>query len=201
MRTLAAVIFPGFELLDLFGPLEMFGMFPGEFRISLTAETERPVASAQGPRSVVDRSLARCGPIDILLVPGGPGTRAQVDNPRLVRWLGERAADADRVLSVCTGSALLARSGVLDGRKATTNKAAFDWVAGQRPAVHWQRRARWVEHDRFVTSSGVSAGIDMSLAVIADLLGKDQADEAARAAEYQWRSDPADDPFAASPRP
>ncbi len=210
-RTLGALVFPGFELLDLYGPLEMFGFFPEEFEIRILARTADPVASRAGPRTEVDLAWGegcsggaawteaggdRAAAPDILLVPGGPGTRELVDEPVTLHWLAEVAPRAAHTLSVCTGSALLARAGVLDGRHATTNKAAFAWVESQGPGVSWVRRARWVRDGSFYSSSGVSAGIDMALAVIADLLGREQADQAALWAEYTWHDDPGNDPFA-----
>ena len=196
MRTLGVLIFPEFELLDVFGPLEMFGMLPETFAIRLVAERERNVASAQGPRSGADALFSDAGHYDILLVPGGRGTRREVDNPALLSWLREKAAAADMVASVCTGSALRAKAGLLDGAKATTNKMAFAWVSSQGPRVLWQPQARWVEDAKFVTSSGVSAGIDMSLAVIARCCGEEQARQVALWAEYEWHRDPSWDPFA-----
>ena len=94
-------------------------------------------------------------------------------------------------------SALLAKAGLLDGLQATTNKAAFDWVAGQGPNVKWVKKARWVRDGAYFTSSGVSAGMDMSLAAIAHLLGKETAEQVAIWAEYDWHQDPDWDPFAA----
>jgi transcriptional regulator GlxA family with amidase domain len=99
-------------------------------------------------------------------------------------------------MTVCTGTALLARAGLLDGRQATTNKRAFAWVAAQGPNVHWVREARWVEDGTLVTSSGVSAGIDMALAVIARVGGAELSERLATAAEYDWHRDPRWDPFA-----
>jgi len=122
-RTLGVVLFPGFELLDVFGPLEAFGGLPGLFRVVLVAEQSGPVASAQQVRAVADHGLADCPRLDLLLVPGGIGTREEVENRALLDWLARRAAEAEIVASVCTGAALLARAGVLDGRRATTNKA------------------------------------------------------------------------------
>lgn len=197
MLTLGALVFPKFELLDLFGPLEMFGMYPKSFDIRIVAETAGPVASTQGPRIAVDTLTSAGTKFDILLVPGGAGARHEVENQALLGWLGHAAADARIVTSVCTGSALLARAGLLDGLRATTNKRAFDWVASLGPATDWQRRARWVEDGRFITASGVSAGIDMALAVIARELGTDAARDAALWAEYLPNTDPDDDPFAA----
>ncbi|MBY8976030.1 DJ-1/PfpI family protein [Rhodobacteraceae bacterium NNCM2] len=197
MRTVATLIFPQFELLDVYGPLEMFGSFPDEFRLLMVAEDAGPIPSTQGPRTVVDALIGEMAEADILLIPGGRGTRREVDNPALTDWIAAAADKAELVTSVCTGSLLLARAGLLDGRKATTNKIAFALGAEHGPNVDWQAEARWVEDGKFVTSSGVSAGIDMSLAVIARLLGPEAADEAARRAEYLPNKDPGNDPFAA----
>jgi transcriptional regulator GlxA family with amidase domain len=98
--------------------------------------------------------------------------------------------------TVCTGSALLARTGLLDGRPATSNKIAWDWGVQQGPRVKWMRQARWVDDGNIVTSSGVSAGIDMALGLIARLHGRDMALASARYMEYRWHEDAADDPFA-----
>ena len=195
--SVAAVVFDDFELLDLFGPLEMFGLLPDRFELCLVAEKGDIVRSAQGPASVIDYRFADAPQFDLLLVPGGRGSRREVDNPAMLDWLRKQAETASLVTSVCTGSALLARAGLLDGRRATTNKAAFDWVASQGARVDWQKKARWVEDERFFTASGVSAGIDMSLAVIARILGEEQALQVATWSEYDWHRDPAWDPFAA----
>jgi len=195
-RTLGVVLFPGFELLDVFGPLEAFGNLPGLFRVAMVAGTAGPVASAQGPRAVADHGFADCPRLDLILVPGGIGTREAVEDPGLLAWLARRAAEAEIVTSVCTGAALLARAGVLDGRRATTNKAFFQWVADQGPKVTWVRAARWVDDGKVVTSSGVSAGIDMALHVIARTAGHELSDNLARMMEYEWHTDADVDPFA-----
>jgi putative intracellular protease/amidase len=196
MRTVGTLLFPGFELLDVFGPLEMFGGLPEDYRLVTMAEQAGAVASYQGPKAIADMALLDVVPLDILLIPGGRGTRREVDNQPLINWLRSEAEVAAVVASVCTGSALLARTGLLDGRKATSNKAALPWVTQQGPKVLWQRRARWVTDGKYYTSSGVSAGIDMALALIADLNGSAKAHAAAERAEYRWGSDPGDDPFA-----
>jgi transcriptional regulator GlxA family with amidase domain len=190
------VLFPGFELLDVFGPLEAYGIVRGWFTLALVAQQPGPVASAQGPRAHADHGFADCPMLDVLLVPGGMGTRTEVDNAALLDWLSGRAADTEVVTSVCTGAGLLARAGVLDGRRATTNKRSFQWVVEQGPRVEWVREARWVEDGKFVTSSGVSAGIDMTLAVIARLAGREVSEQAATAMEYEWHRDAGWDPFA-----
>jgi transcriptional regulator GlxA family with amidase domain len=198
-RTLGVLLFPGFELLDVFGPLEVFGnrLMRDDYRVLLVAAQAGSVESAQVARAIADHGFDDCPRLDVLLVPGGLGTRREVENAELLAWLRARAADAELVTSVCTGAALLARAGVLDGRRATTNKFAFEWVVSQGPRVEWIHRARWVEDDKFVTSSGVSAGIDMSLRVVARTVGAEQAELVARLMEYTAHTDADDDPFAA----
>jgi transcriptional regulator GlxA family with amidase domain len=195
-KTVGVLLFPEFELLDVFGPLEVFGHAKDWFRIVTVAERPGPVASAQGPRAMADHGFADCPAIDILLVPGGLGTRREVDNAALVDWMARQARGAETTTSVCTGAALLARAGVLDGRRATSNKRAFGWVAGQGPKVNWVRQARWVDDGNVVTSSGVSAGIDMALHLIGRIAGPAVRDDIATRMEYEWHSDAADDPFA-----
>ena len=174
----------------------MFGLLRDEFEIRIVAESSEPVASTPGPRTAVDDRTSDRDQYDILVVPGGRGTRREVENTALLDWLNVAASNAELVTSVCTGSALLAKAGLLDGRRATTNKAAFEWVSSQGPDVIWQREARWVEDGEFLTSSGLSAGIDMSLAVISRLLGTEKAEQTAVSAEYEWHRDPGWDPFA-----
>ena len=195
-RTLGVVLFEGFELLDVFGPLEMFGLAADHFEICLISETGGEVASRQGPKSVCDDSVQSAPAIDVLLVPGGIGTRREVNNPVLLEWLNERSKQAELVASVCTGSALLAKAGVLDGLRATSNKLAFGWACSQSEKVQWQQQARWVEDGKVFSSSGVSAGIDIALAVIAKLVSNQAAEDAANFAEYTWPRDADCDPFA-----
>jgi putative intracellular protease/amidase len=196
VRSIAVVLFDEFELLDVFGPLEMFGMVPDSFEICMVAERTGEVASRQGPKSVVEHGFNEERQYDILLVPGGKGTRKEVGNQTLLEWLRTQSAGAEYVTSVCTGSAILAKAGVLDGVRATTNKRAFPWAAAQGDKVDWQKEARWVEDGKFFTSSGVSAGMDMSLALIAKLLGAESAELVATWTEYEWHRDAGRDPFA-----
>ena len=194
--SIGVVLFHEFELLDVFGPLEMYGMAPENFKICLVAEKCGAVASWQGPKSITEHEFSEEDQYDILLVPGGIGTRRQVDNLTLLEWLRKQSMGAEYVTSVCTGSALLARAGVLDGVRATTNKRAFGWVISQGDKVNWEKQARWVEDGKFFTSSGVSAGMDMSLALISRLLGQETAEQIAIRTEYEWHRDPSWDPFA-----
>ncbi len=197
MRTVGTLLFPGFELLDVFGPLEMFGALPDDFSLEMVAAQAGPVESRQGPEAMADRALVDAKPYDIFLIPGGRGTRREVDNAELIGWTRRHAQASKLIATVCTGAALLARTGLLDGLAATTNKASFRWVMEQGPRVRWQPRARWVVDGKYYTSSGVSAGIDMALALIADLHGMDKAQHVATYAEYRWNTDPSDDPFSA----
>lgn len=196
IRRVGALVFEGFELLDLFGPLELFGLLEAEYELRLLAETAGPVQSNQQVSATADLALEDAVEIDILFVPGGRGTRREVGNRRLLDWIAATSQAAEYTLGVCTGSALLARAGVLDGRRATTNKAAFSWVAEQGPRVDWVKAARWVEDGPFLTSSGVSAGMDMTLGAIALMHGTETAEQVAKWSEYTWHRDKDDDPFA-----
>ncbi|HXZ87861.1 MAG TPA: DJ-1/PfpI family protein [Candidatus Binataceae bacterium] len=197
-RTIGFVLFEGFELLDVFGPAEAYGIrdADGAFRLAMVAQQPGPVTSAQGPAAVAEYGFADCPHLDLLLVPGGIGTRREVENHLMISWLQERSRAAEIVTSVCTGAGLLARAGILDGRRATSNKRALDWVMSQGPKVNWVPQARWVEDGKFATSSGVSAGIDMALALIARISGNEVAERVAIAMEYDWHRDSAWDPFA-----
>ncbi len=197
-KTVGFVLFDKFELLDVFGPAEAYGLheLAGAFKLVMVAQQAGPVASAQGPQALADFGFDDCPHLDLIVVPGGIVTRREVDNAALISWLRERAGAAELVTSVCTGAAILARAGLLDGRRATTNKSDFAWVMSQGPRVNWVKQARWVEDGKFMTSSGVSAGIDMALAVIARLCGAERAEQAAIGMEYEWHRDAAWDPFA-----
>jgi putative intracellular protease/amidase len=194
-RTLGAVLYEDFELLDLYGPLEMFGSIGAELRIVTVAEKTGPVASFQRPKTVAEFDFASAPKLDLILLPGGFGTIPQLENPAILDFLRQRAAAAEVTMSVCSGSAILAKAGLLDGRRATSNKQFFDLARAQGAAVKWVEQARWVEDGPFATSSGVSAGTDMALAVIAKLYGKEVARQVAESTEYEWQQDSTRDPF------
>ncbi len=200
--TIGALIYPGFEMLDIFGPLEMFSMLGSDLvQIVMVAQTKDPVPSGivqnltEGPRSSVDCTFNSADQFDVLLVPGGFGTLPQLENEAVMAFLRRQAEGAKYVCSVCTGSLLLARAGLLEGRRATTNKQLFGLTAAESAGVTWVEQARWVEDDSIFTSSGVSAGMDMSLAIICRLYGEDAAMAASTAAEYIWHRRADDDPF------
>ena len=196
MKTLGVLIFPGFELLDVCGPLEIFGSLSDKFKIIIIAEKIGQVKSTQNIALIADADFNSTPPLDLLLISGGLGTRQEVNNQELINWISRQALTTDLLLSVCTGSALLAKTGILDNRLATSNKKAFDWVMQQGSKVNWVHKARWVDDGNIITSSGVAAGIDVSLYVIAKLYGIQTSENLACGLEYIWNKDANNDPFA-----
>jgi transcriptional regulator GlxA family with amidase domain len=198
MKTLAAFVFPGCEALDYFGPIEMLGGWGDEIKITTVAKGADPVPSVHGQRIVIDKTISEKDDYDLLLIPGGDAALALGEDEELMQWIREASANAERVMAVCTGTVLLGMTGVLDGRKATTNKLDFTNTVHLAPQVDWVQKARWVEDGKFFTSSGVSAGMDMALAVMADLFGIEMAERIALGCEYEWHRDANRDPFAKS---
>jgi len=197
-----AILYPGFEMLDLFGPLEMYSMLGAEaVNIVTVAEQAAPISSAvsmaldAGPQVVAQADFESAPPLDILLLPGGFGTLPALESPELLNFLSTRAETAQVVSSVCTGSALLAKAGLLDGRRATSNKQLFALSTQITDQVDWVESARWVEDGKYWTSSGVSAGMDMTLAIIAKLAGEETAELVSSGTEYSWHRDADTDPF------
>lgn len=200
-RTLGIVLYERFELLDVCGPAEVFGNCGKQLEVVYVAEKAGPVASTQGAKLVADYAWDDCPKLDLVLVPGGIGTLKELSNTKLHDWLRQRADEAELVMSVCSGSAILAKAGLLDGKKATCNKQYYRMLTQPHKSVDWVVEARWVEDGKFVTSSGVSAGIDMALAVVQRLYGQERAQGIADGIEYQWHSDPTSDPFAKFVKP
>lgn len=189
-----AILFDGFETLDMFGPVEMLGA-SGEFETAFYSLEGGVVKSYQGV-PVATESLEGVSVPEVLLVPGGMGVYAMLEDDAFIARLKELADKAEYVLSICNGAFLYAKAGVLDGRRATTYKARIDRAEEMFPEVKWERNARWTVDGNLYVSSGVSAGTDMALGFIADVCGRDCAEKTARYAEYTWNSDPANDPFA-----
>lgn len=197
MKKLAAFVFPGFQTLDFFGPIEMLGGMKQEIEITLVAETLDPVPSVHGHRILPEKTLADSHDYDLLFIPGGDAALVVAENKVVSEWLVKASANAELVMTVCTGSVLLATTGVLDGRRATTNKIDFVQTIPLGPKVDWVKKARWVEDGKFFTSSGVSAGMDMALAAISHLYGIEVARNMAFGTEYEWHEDASWDPFSA----
>ena len=197
-RRIGALLFPQFELLDIFGPLEMFSglIMRSKAEIVVVAEQAGPIPSAQGPQSIAEVGFADCPPLDVLLVPGGDGTREQARNPAMASFLRETYLGLEVLASICTGAGLLAVAGLLDGKRATGNKQAFGWVISCGPKTHWVPQARWVEDGNILTAGGVAAGMDMALRLVERLAGPEVAERTAEYTEYEWQRDPNWDPFA-----
>lgn len=200
-RTVSVVLFEGFQLLDVFGPVALFGMLPDRLSVVLVAATAGPVRSSQGTVVIATHGYGDAPAPDIVLVPGGAGARDLVGEEPFLSWLRGWAGSARLVTSVCTGSALLAAAGLLDGHRATSNKRAFGWASAFGADVTWLAQARWVEDRSRWTSSGVAAGMDMAIALIAALFGDAVARDVADRAELDVHRDAAWDPFAANSDP
>ncbi len=195
MKTLTALVFDDFETLDLFGPVEIFGRLSEHYRIQI-ASLNGDMTYNQHGISLPTVALADLNhQTDILLVVGGLGTRPLVSNEYFLQALITLANSAEWVLSVCTGSALLAKAGLLNGKRATSNKIAWEWAIAQSSLVQWVPQARWVVDGKFYTSSGVSAGMDMALGFIADRQNIDTARRIANEIEYRWQEDSQLDDF------
>jgi putative intracellular protease/amidase len=194
-KTIGIVLFPDFETLDVYGPVQMWGRLP-DHKVVFVAQKAGPVRSSQGVEAVATYSFSDAPQFDIIMVPGGGGTRQEVNNEAILDFIRKQDKGTTLTTSVCTGAAILAKAGLLDGHKATTNKLAFTWATSQSTNVNWVGHARWVEDGKYITSSGVSAGTDMSLAVVEKIYGREAADRRAKGAEYTWNDDPHNDPFA-----
>jgi transcriptional regulator GlxA family with amidase domain len=152
-------------------------------------------SSQQVPVQTREWRSATVGEEDILLVPGGPGIRTEGANEAFLKILRTLAPQSCFTLSVCTGSYLLAKAGLLNGRRATSNKRLFPFVSQQNNLVEWIKKARWVKDGNIYTSSGISAGMDMALGFIADQYGRETAEAIANRIEYVWNDDREFDPF------
>ncbi len=185
MRRVVIVVYPGVQTLDVTGPAEVLRaatlMRPSAYDVTVAARDQGPL-----PTSTVslmpDGRLedVESGPIDTLIVAGGTGTRAAEDDERLVDWLREAARRSRRVTSVCTGAFLLAKAGLLDGRRATTHWASCADLAARYPAVTVEPDPIFVRDGNVATSAGVTAGMDLALALVEEDLGRQTALDAAR---------------------
>lgn len=185
------LLFDEVEVLDFAGPFEVFSVTTYEdfitnaFHVSTISETGERIIVRNGLKVDPDYSFDTAPEFDIVVIPGGPGAReTQVNNPRAIEWVKEQKSKVNIMTSVCTGSFLLAKAGLLDGKKATTHWFNYDRFERQFPKVHLQRGVKYVDQGNIVTSGGVSAGINMSLYVVERLLGKDIASNTARGMEY-----------------
>ena len=191
------LIFDDVEVLDFAGPFEVFSrtrLTPGvesrrseasaPFRVFTIARTREPVTATGGLGVIPHHSFADNPRIDLLLVPGGFGTRPLLHDEEMLGWIRRTAAAARQVSSVCTGALLLAQAGLLKGHRATTHWASLDLLASLDAEITVERDERVVD-DGVVTSAGVASGIDMSFHIVETIFGREVADETARYIEYR----------------
>jgi transcriptional regulator GlxA family with amidase domain len=195
-KTVGILLFPEVEVLDFGGPFEVFSVTrlneskrreePSPFRILLIADSAEPVSTAGGMRVLPDCTTTACPSLDILLVPGGWGTRQQMTNARLIDWIRQRAKKVEILTSVCTGALLLGQAGLLDGHRATTHFGALSLLRERFPKITVVDSEHVVEEGNIVTSAGISAGIDLALRLVARCFGEPVARNTARHMEYPY---------------
>jgi transcriptional regulator GlxA family with amidase domain len=194
-RNVAILIFDEVEVLDFCGPFEVFSVTGrrdnlNPFNVYTVAEKGQPILARNHLSVNPGYTIKDCPQPDILVVPGGLGTRKEMHNSILIDWIRSSSQKAELILSVCTGALLLAKAGLLEGLAATTHHGAIELLEKVAPHTTIQANKRIVDNGRIIVSAGISAGIDMSLYVVAKLLGKEQALETAQYMEYDWNPDP-----------
>ena len=191
-RTVGIFIFDDVEVLDFCGPFEVFSVAgrqiaPGTFEVFTVAASPGPLTARNGLSVNPQFAFCDAPAIDLLLIPGGQGTRPLLHDAAVIEWIGRQAASAELVLSVCTGALLLAKAGLLDRLSATTHHLALDLLRQTAPQATVRDDVRLVDNGRVITSAGVAAGIDMSFHVVARLLGQETAEATAKYIEYPWQ--------------
>ncbi|KAF1361688.1 DJ-1/PfpI family protein-like protein [Lizonia empirigonia] len=207
-KNFGVILFPGFQLLDVCGPLDALNVLSNShtLNLSIMAATLDPVGTLhsvqeqQGSKfnqTIVPTHTFDNAPqdLDVLIIPGGLGNRND-ENMKPVNPKIAPRGDLKWILTVCTGSEILARTGALDGRRATTNKRAFTQVKEKYPRVNWVAKARWVVDGNIWTSSGISAGIDLTFAWMSEVFGEETAQYVADRSEHERNTDPQNDRFA-----
>jgi transcriptional regulator GlxA family with amidase domain len=202
-QRVGILVFDCFEPIDVFGFAEPFAIArffgqhyaaerPYPFETVLIARQVARVTSMNGPSVMPDWDFAQAleEPLDVLMVPGGGGTGPLLDDQVLLDWMRDMDKKVRILASVCTGAAVLAKCGFLDGLPAATNHDSFAWVAQYGPRVLWDNVARWVDAGKYVSSAGVSAGTDLGFYLVSRLAGRAVAEIAAVSAEYDWHRDP-----------
>ena len=195
-KTVRIVRFDEVEVLDYCGPFEVFSVTrleesrrrepPSPFRVVRVAQTDQPIVTTGGMRVLPEVGFARCPPLDLLVVPGGWGTRAAMHDPALRAFVTARARQVELLASVCTGALILGQAALLEGRRATTHGLALDRLHESFPRVHVDRASHVVEDGAVLTSAGIAAGIDLALPVVARGYGAAVARATARYREYPF---------------
>ncbi|KAL9116429.1 MAG: hypothetical protein Q9187_007047 [Circinaria calcarea] len=203
------ILYQAFEPMDVFGPLNVFSLmtFNRKLNLALISQTmapvtTRPMTPSMNPYNstfhaqVVPTHTLATAPkdLEVLIIPGGLGSRSPYLNSTIA-YIKETYPKLRYLITVCTGSSLAAQAGILDGKRATTNKASWESITSKAPLVQWVPTARWVVDGNIWTSSGVSAGLDATLAFVAEVYGSDVAEGIANKLEYVRHTDPSWDPF------
>lgn len=188
-RNVAILLFDDVEVLDFAGPFEVFAVTDelqdhGAFRVFTVAEGPGTVRAVNGLKVVPEHTLESAPPTDVLVVPGGSGTRALLQRPALIEWIRTRSRQAEITLSVCTGALVLAQAGLLDGLRVTTHHEVIDRLRALAPTATVDASRRFHDNGRILTAAGISAGIDCSLHVVARLLGREAAETTMHYMEY-----------------
>lgn len=187
-KTVGIVLFDGFEDLDAIGPREALSMMAmasgGRWEVVLVSEDGGQVRSSLGTRYLADHSFESCPPLDVVLVPGGDGTRREMKNPRHLEFVKRQGRQAQWVTSVCTGALVLHQAGFLEGKRATTYWGALNELQNLGGNTTVVSDERWVHDGNVITAAGVSAGIDMSLYLISLLEGVEMAKRVQQLMEY-----------------
>jgi transcriptional regulator GlxA family with amidase domain len=190
------LIFDDVEILDVAGPFEVFAVTrlndeqrlqqSSPFKVYLISETNKQITAIGGLRLTPDVTISECPELDLLVVPGGWGTRKESKNKILVKWIGNQFTNDRLIASVCTGSGLLGKAGLLDGRDATTHWRAFDFLQESAPKARILKNVRFTLTEPIFTSAGVSAGIDLALRIVSHVFGTEVGQATARQMEYPY---------------
>ncbi len=191
-RNLAILIFDDVEVLDFAAPFEVFAVTSElnnyePFNVFLVAKSQRTYKAVNGLQVVPNYEISNCPNPDILVVPGGVGTRTQMNDQKLINWIQKVSEQAELVMSICTGARLLAKAGLLDSLEITTHHEAYDELRQLVPTATVNERKRYIDQDKILTTGGISAGIDGSLYVVDKLLGQEIARKTAIYMEYDWQ--------------
>jgi len=194
MRNVALLLFDDVEVLDFAGPFEVFSVtreLAGEqlFTVQTVAAAPGPIRARNGLQVIPDCTLEKALPTSLLIVPGGAGIRPLLHQPAILAWIRQQAETAERVASVCTGSLLLAKAGLLDAATATTHHECLGLLRELAPTARVRDDVRFTDNGKILTAAGISAGIDLSLHLVARLHGAATAERTARYMEYPWTND------------
>jgi transcriptional regulator GlxA family with amidase domain len=194
--TVGIIIFDQVEVLDVAGPFEVLAVTRlneerrqeelSPFRVLLISESMDQVSAVGGLRFTPDVTKDNCPELDLLIVPGGWGTRTQIKNVNLLKWIANKSARSRLTVSVCTGSSLLGKAGLLDGHEATTHWRTFDFLKQAAPNAYIREDLRFTKDKSIFTSAGISAGIDMALHIVSHFFGTKIGEATARQMEYPY---------------